>query len=298
MRAMAPAQDGYVERDGVQVYYEVYGDGEPTVFLLMPDVIVQSRAWKAQVPFLARHFRVIVIDPRGNGRSGTPHGPEMFTGRRFIDDAWAVMDAVEADQAVLVGLCSGAGQAVTMAAESPDRVLGVCAINPGMALSPPHPFKVAHDFDAVLDSDEGWAKLNRHYWQRDWTGFSRFFFGEMFPEPHSSKQLEDCVEWAGGTTVEAMLSEMDARASTEYSAADICRQVTCPVLVITGSEDRCQPPERGRIVADLTGGDLVVIEGAGHLPQGRDPVKVNLLLRDFVLRCAPSRRLLGRPDRS
>ena len=48
MRAMAPSRDGYVERDGVRVHYEVYGDAEPTVFLLMPDLIVQSEAWKAR----------------------------------------------------------------------------------------------------------------------------------------------------------------------------------------------------------------------------------------------------------
>jgi pimeloyl-ACP methyl ester carboxylesterase len=54
--------------------------------------------------------------------------------------------------------------------------------------------------------------------------------------------------------------------------------------VITGSLDQCQNPLRGPIVAELTGGDLVIIEGAGHLPQARDPVKVNLLLRDFLRR--------------
>jgi pimeloyl-ACP methyl ester carboxylesterase len=290
MRAIAPSTTGYVERDGVSVYYESYGDGDPTVFLLMPDLIVQSQAWKAQVPFLARHYRVVVIDPRGNGRSDSPGSPELFSTREFLDDAWAVLDRIEVEQAVLVGLCTGAGHAVMMAAEAPSRVLGVCAINPGLALSPPHPFKVAHEFDAVLDSDDGWHKLNRHYWRRDWPGFARFFFGEMFPEPHSSKQLEDCVAWACGTTVDAMLAEADAPASTQYDAADICRQVTCPVLVIAGSEDHCQSPERGRKVAELTGGDLVVIEGAGHLPQARDPVKVNLLLRDFVRRVGTSPR--------
>ena len=49
----------------------------------------------------------------------------------------------------------------------------------------------------------------------------------------------------------------------------------CPVLVIHGTDDRCQPLERGARVAELTGGELVVLDGAGHLPHGRDPVKVN-----------------------
>ena len=59
----------------------------------------------------------------------------------------------------------------------------------------------------------------------------------------------------------------------------------CPVLVITGLARQCQKPRaRPDRLAEITGGELVVIEGGGHLPQARDPVKVNLLLRDFVRR--------------
>ena len=56
------------------------------------------------------------------------------------------------------------------------------------------------------------------------------------------------------------------------------------MLVLVGSLDMCQNPDRGRRLAELTGGDLVLLEGSGHLPQARDPVKVNLLIRDFVRR--------------
>jgi len=62
--------------------------------------------------------------------------------------------------------------------------------------------------------------------------------------------------------------------------------VRCPVLVITGSLDMCQNPVRSTRLAEFTGGDHVIIDGGGHLPQARDPVKVNLLLRDFVRRVA------------
>src|SRR5262249_13195123 len=61
----------------------------------------------------------------------------------------------------------------------------------------------------------------------------------------------------------------------------LCRQVLCPVRVLHGSDDRCQPVARGRRLAELTGGDLVVLEGAGHLPHCRDPVKVTRRLAKF-----------------
>jgi pimeloyl-ACP methyl ester carboxylesterase len=291
MRAVRPASSGFVERDGLQVAYEVYGDGDPTVFLLMPDMIVHSHAWKAQVPFLARSFRVVVIDPRGNGRSEAPSTPEALTIDALMGDAWAVLDAVGAEQAVLVGLCSGAGQSVVMAAERPERVLGVFAINPGLGLAPHLSHKLEHDFRAALDTEAGWAKLNQHYWQRDWPGFAEFFFAEMFPEPHSTKQREDCVGWALRAGVELMLLDADAPPDRRFrrGAAEICQRVRCPVFVVTGSLDRCQNPERSRVLAELTGAEHVVIEGGGHLPNARDPVHVNLLIRDFVRRVAPGR---------
>ena len=290
MRALEPTLIGDLDRGGVSVHYEVYGDGSPTVYLLMPDVIVHSRAWKGQIPFLARQFRVVVSDPRGNGRSSRPDSPGQLDDRLLLDDEWAVLDAVGAEQAVLVGVCTGAGHALMMAAERPERVLGVCAINPGMLLTEPLPHRIAFDFDEPRESYDGWQMQNRHFWREDWPAFSRFFFGEMFPEPHSTKQREDCVEWSLGAGPELMLLEYDSPpylGNEPETAMEVCRAVGAsgrPVLVINGSLDRCQNPLRAPIVAELTGGDLVVIDGAGHLPQARDPVKVNLLLRDFISR--------------
>ena len=72
MRARYPDKEGFVERDGARVFYEVFGAGEPTVLLLPTWSIIHSRFWKAQIPYLARHCRVITFDGRGNGRSSRP----------------------------------------------------------------------------------------------------------------------------------------------------------------------------------------------------------------------------------
>jgi pimeloyl-ACP methyl ester carboxylesterase len=286
MRATAPVIDGVLDRDGFGVGYAVYGEGPVTLCLVMPDTIVHARAWKAQVPFLARYFRVVTVDPRGNGRSDRPTEPEEFAVPTLEADVWGVLDHVGADKVVLVGLCGGAALATLLAGEHPERVVGVVAINPGLALAPVLPNHLRYDFDAELDTTDGWAKRNRHYWLRDWSGFAEFFFTEMFPEPHSTKQVEDTVGWATETTPEVMLTDVacpgDRRLAEDVEQT--CRRVRCPVLVLTGSLDNCQNPDRGRRLAELTGGDFVLLEGCGHLPNARDPVKVNLLIRDFVQR--------------
>ncbi|MEJ7723295.1 MAG: alpha/beta fold hydrolase, partial [Ilumatobacteraceae bacterium] len=104
MRAREPDRDGYVERDGVKLFYEVFGDGEPTVLLLPTWSVIPSRSWKLQVPYLARHFRVVTFDGRGSGRSDRPVGAEAYTHLEFAADTIAVMDATGTNRAVLVGV--------------------------------------------------------------------------------------------------------------------------------------------------------------------------------------------------
>ena len=81
-RARYPDHEGYVGRDGVRVFFERYGEGERTVFLLPTWSLAHSRVWKAQIPYLARHFRVLTCDPRGNGRSDRPREPLAYAERK------------------------------------------------------------------------------------------------------------------------------------------------------------------------------------------------------------------------
>jgi pimeloyl-ACP methyl ester carboxylesterase len=105
-RARYPDSSGYIKRDGVRLYYEVYGSGGPTVFLLPTWSIIHSRHWKMQIPYLARHCRVLTFDGRGNGRSDRPAAG--YEEAEFAADAVAVMDATATGSAVIVSLSVGA----------------------------------------------------------------------------------------------------------------------------------------------------------------------------------------------
>src|SRR5512145_1556516 len=128
MRARRPASTGVVDRTGVTIYSEIHGDSGPTVLLLPAWAIVHRRLWKAQVPYLANHYRVVTFDPRGNGASGRPVDPAAYDTRVQVGDALAVLDAVDADQAVLVGNSFGTILAYVLAAMHPDRVTGAVLI--------------------------------------------------------------------------------------------------------------------------------------------------------------------------
>ena len=285
-RARLPDQSGRVKRaDGVRIAYEVFGAGAPTIVFLPSTPIVHSRQWKGQVPFLSRHYRVVTYDGRGNGRSDRPAIPAAYTERELVGDLEAVMDKTKTVRAVLVGLCGdGVWRAIQFAAANPTRVLGIVAFAVGVPLlTPPHPWRLAFSFEDELNTEDGWAKLNRHYWRRDYPGFAEFFFSEITSEPHSTKQIEDAVGWAVDGSVDAMIADMDVVAGFDLASIEAtCRAVTCQMLLVHGTEDTCQPIERARRLSELTGAPLVVIEGADHMIPGRHPVKANLLIRDFV----------------
>jgi pimeloyl-ACP methyl ester carboxylesterase/predicted glycosyltransferase len=288
MRALLPNVADHVEHDGVRIGYEVFDGPEqpdrPAVVLMPTWAIADSQHWKAQVHFLARHARVITYDPPGNGRSDRPTDPRAYGDDAHVAYLLAVMDATGVDRAFLGGLCTGAWHALVAAARHPDRVLGVAAIAPAAPhLTPPRPERAVFDFDAWLDTEQGWAKYNRHYWLRDWPGFARFFFDTVISEPHSSKQREDAVGWALQTRPEVLVEAMkgDDCVADRAEAEALLRSVHRPVLVIRGTEDRCRPQEQMAGVARLTRARDVVLDGAGHLPHAREPVAVNRLLRDF-----------------
>jgi len=282
MRARYPDQEGFIERDDVRIFYEVFGTGEPTVLLLPTWSILHSRLWKAQVPYLARHCRVITFDGRGNGRSSRPASADAYSDREFAEDALAVMDATATQQAVLVSFSLGACWALLLAAEHPERVAGAVFIGPALPFGL-HPPRMMYSFDDVLDTDEGWAKYNRHSWLKDYRGFLQFFMSQIFTEPHSTKQIEDSVGWGLETTPEVLIATEDAPFTVNgETTEEFARRVRCPVLVIHGDEDAIIPHAHGARLAEMTGGTLVTIEGGGHGPECRDPVKVNLLLHDFI----------------
>jgi pimeloyl-ACP methyl ester carboxylesterase/predicted glycosyltransferase len=290
-RARYPDESGFVERDGVRVYYEVYGAGEPTVLLLPTWSLMHSRHWKMQIPYLARHCRVVTFEGRGNGRSDRPEDPEAYGEREFAADALAVMDETKTDRVVIVGFSLGGQRGLLLAAEQPERIAGAVFIGPAfVGGGEPLPERTVYDFDTEYETYEGWAKHNRFHWLRDYRDWVEFFVSKIFSEPHSTKPIEDGVGWGLGTDARTMIATQDAPGLTPEEARDLCQRVRCPVLVIHGEDDAITSITRGAAFAEHTGGRLVALEGSGHAPHIRDPVKVNSLLRDFIVLPQPAAR--------
>jgi pimeloyl-ACP methyl ester carboxylesterase/predicted glycosyltransferase len=285
-RARNPGSEGYVERAGVRTFYEVYGSGAPTILLLPPWSIVHSRCWKMQIPYLSRHCRVVTFDGRGNGRSDRPCEPEAYAEREYAADALAVLDATETDSAIVVAWSMGAQRAVLLAAEHPSRVSGIVFIGPAVPLGAQlSRAEAMASFDERRPPYDGWFKFNRHYWLQAYEGFLDFFMSQVFTDPHSTKQIEDAVGWGKETSPETLIATAAVPELDEPTLRELVARVHCPALVIHGTDDAIRSHESAAALAELIGASFVSLEGAGHGPMARQPVKVNLLIREFA--CPP-----------
>jgi pimeloyl-ACP methyl ester carboxylesterase/predicted glycosyltransferase len=304
MRAKLPDRNGYVEREGARLYYEVYGDGPQSMVFLPPWSIVHSRVYKAQLPYFSERFRCIAFDARGNGKSDRPAEAAAYSLDTAVADALAVMDATQAGQAILVGLSLGGLHASVLAAYHADRVLAAVLFGTVATIGPSYPRMSPEHFYAKRETFAGWDKYNRDYWLANYPDFAEHFIRHICSEPHSTKQIEDGISWSAETSGPVLVSTVEARAiAPAYDVGgSMYRKIGCPLLLIHGDNDQIQPYGRAQAVAEITGAELFTIAGGGHNPLGRVPAKCNALINDFLDRRlgipAPGRPADARPVRS
>ncbi|HSS05001.1 MAG TPA: alpha/beta fold hydrolase [Solirubrobacterales bacterium] len=286
-RACYPDVEGFAERDGKRLFYEVYGEGEETVFLLPTWSLVHSRHWKMQIPYFARHFRVLAMDGLGNGRSDRCRDPRRYGAAEFARDCLAVMDASATERAVMVSLSKGAQYQLELGRLAPERVAGAAFIGPLFPYTPSHwsvmlkNRSFARTFFRYAPF-RWWGHMNATRWPREYPEFAEWFISRCFSESHSTKGIEDGVEWALDTDFESLTpSTMDQLHTDRRTLRGLAQNLSCPVLVVHGDRDKITPHRDGRALARFSDGQLERVRGAGHFPHARKPVQVNLALRDF-----------------
>jgi pimeloyl-ACP methyl ester carboxylesterase/predicted glycosyltransferase len=286
-RAVYPETEGFVERDGMQLFYEVYGEGEETIFLIPTWSLVHSRHWKMQIPYFARHFRVLTMDGLGNGRSDRCRDPRRYAPAEFARDCLAVMDATGTERAVMAGLSKGAQYLLELTRLAPERVAGAAFIGPLFPYTPSqwtlmlkHP-SLARALQRYAPF-RWWGHMNATRWPQRYPEFVQWFIERCFSEEHSTKGVEDGVEWALDTDPNTLIATaMDQLHTDRSTLRDLAQSMDCPVLVVQGDRDQITPHRDGRALARLGDGQLETVRGAGHFPHARKPVQVNLALRDF-----------------
>jgi pimeloyl-ACP methyl ester carboxylesterase len=113
-----PAESGYAPVNGIKIWYAAFGSGTPVI--LLHGGLANSNYWGDLVPVLAPHYRTIVMDSRGHGRSSRdaqPYGYDLMA-----SDVLALMDFLKIDKAAIVGWSDGAIIGLDIAIHHPERL--------------------------------------------------------------------------------------------------------------------------------------------------------------------------------
>jgi pimeloyl-ACP methyl ester carboxylesterase len=264
----------YVEVPGGRLFVVADGDGPP--ILLMHAGIADLRAWDAMVPGLwAAGFRVIRYDARGFGRSETE--AVEFSNRA---DAIAVLDALGADRAALVGNSRGGQIALDTTVEFPDRVVALVMVgsgpggfDPGVDPADAPYFAESERLESaeVLDPD-AIADFDVRLWVD----------GPGQPPDRVSNEIREAVremdrpQYVAGR-VEPTPIPLDPPSNERL------REVRCPLLVVYGDLDvKFMAAAAERLGAAVSGARVVEIKGVAHMVGMEVPARLNELLVELL----------------
>lgn len=247
--AMPAATDhGTVEVGGAQIYYAIYGKGDPVV--LLHGGLGNSDHWSNQVPALAEKFEVIAIDSRGQGRSTRTRAKPSY--QTMADDVIAVMDKLSVEKAALVGWSDGGEIALKIAIAHPERVakLFVFGANYDSNGSKPRGGRPAETFTQYA------AKCRADY-------------AKLSTTP---KAFDELVQWL-----------LPVWRTPMGFTKDQLRAIQAPTLVADGDHDEVivldQIEEMSKLIPHA---QLAVFTDASHFALWQDPEDFNKTLLDFL----------------
>jgi len=248
-----------LNRGGVNLYYEVHGEGP--VVLLTHGYSATSQMWQGQVGPISAGHKLVTWDMRGHGRSDSPDDPALYSEAHTVADMAALLDAVGAKSAIVGGLSLGGYMSLAFHRVHPERVKALLIIDTG----PGYKNDEARDGwnrnalkTALRYETEGLAVLSAGSAER------------RTAQHASAKGL--------ALAARGMLTQRDAGVITSLP------DIRVPSVVIVGSEDTPFLAASDYMTAKIPGAQKVVIEGAGHAANLDKPEAFNAALMGFLER--------------
>ena len=259
---MAPAGT-YVEANGLRIYYEAYGEGEP--LLLIHGGTATCRSWASHLPAFTEHFRVFAPDSRGHGRTDNPAGELEY--RAMADDVAVLIEALGFQRPLVLGYSDGGQIALELGMRYPGLASALVLGGTQFRYSEAY----LEDARALLGIAEGGEvdpeKLERE--QSDFVDYLR--------EAH--RHVYGPGYWKTYLSKIATLWLTPLHYTTEEFAA-----VTDPVLLLVGDRDGVATEESAELFRLLPNAELAVAPGSDH---GFIEAKADLfdaLALDFLVR--------------
>ena len=256
-----------VTANGIRLYYEVHGEGEPVV--LIHGLGSSTRDWEFQVSDLSRRYRVITFDLRGHGQSDKP--PGRYTLPMLAADVRELLTSLSVARAHIVGLSLGGCIAFQLAVDAPQVIQTLVIVNSGPEL-------VLHSF-----------KQRAAIWQRlaivrlmGMRKMGEVLSRRLFVKPEHGPLRETFVaRWAENDRRTYLAA---FRAMIGWSVTDRLSTIECPTLVVTADQDYTPVALKEAYAAKMPRARVVTIPDSRHATPMERPDELNRVLHEFWTR--------------
>src|SRR5438876_2134184 len=260
-----------LNRDGVEIYYEVHGSGPP--LLLTHGYSSTSAMWQGQIEALSKRHRLVLWDMRGHGQSDYPDDPAAYSEALTVADMAALLDAVGAHSAIVGGLSLGGYMSLAFYRAHPQRVRALLIIDTGPG------FKKD-------DAREAWNRRAHDTAER----FERE--GLAVLKSLSRERSDVSHRHASGLARAArgMLTQRDAR------VIELLPNIKVPSLIVVGADDAPFLAASDYMAVKIPGAKKAVIPAAGHavnIDQPQAFIEAVLPFLDGLPRNAAQERLVS-----
>lgn len=268
------------EVNGIQMNYEVAGDGPPLV--LIHAWPTDHAVWQLQVPVFSQYYRTIAIDLRGCGQSDKPAGPN--TPQVMSADIVALLDVLGYDRAAVAGISLGGIVAAQLTLDYPERIVSSIWVGAPSAMDQ---FLVTIDGETLLIADAYLRVLEPEgypgFWEKVWKANIGLLFNEEFVQSRLGDYLIKSIfeERYGRFNADPTSIINIVNGLRDWSIQDRLSEVSRPVQVVVGDQDPtfeyCE--EQGKLTA---GAEYVKIDYSGHFSILDQPAIFNEAALDFL----------------
>lgn len=261
-----------VNLNGTKIYYQVRGEGDPLVLIM--GFGADGNMWEKHVDEYQKHFKCIILDNRGVGKSDQPKGP--YSTRMMAEDTVAVMQDAGVDQARIAGISMGGAITQELALNYPEKVKSIALISTWPKFN-----------NYATTVYENLKKLRRTSKPEDFMELLQLW---IFAPPYYEHGLEDLKEGrqAAKTNPEPQSQEgfegqLDA--CINHDTVSRLHQIKVPTLITVGDQDIFTPPAFSKILHEgIRGSEYISFPDGGHVHHWEDLERFNKVTTEFLKR--------------
>jgi len=251
--------------NGIDIYYEIHGQGEPLVFI--HGLGSNSQGWKYQLDYFAKHYQVILVDVRGHGQSTKASG--QYSIELFSSDVAGLLNALKIESYHLVGLSMGGAIAFQLALDTPETIKSMTIVNswPDFTLKG-WKQKLEMAFVYSLVSLFGLKSIANKVAE------------SLYPNNRNPELYEELIIHFCANDKACFLN---ARlALTRWSVMERLSEITCPTFILAADNDYTSMSFKKKYSKMIKGAKLQFIEDSYHALPVEKPDEFNPVLLNFL----------------